>query len=177
MLADQMPFSAIYTRVQRVHEQRRGGDPPPLKFSNRRGQVAWSCLSPRDRVSPGSEFSPRSVRWTAACWRRMVDRPKWSTQSRSFRNALHSEGRPDPRHASRRGRALNVSNSNGADHAALLLQRNSVLVFHMAWRMTASLRATATRAFLKPELLASRKPQALRAEKATVRVSRVVAAS
>jgi len=30
-------------------------------------------------VSPGSEFSPRSAGLGAACWRRMVDRPKWST--------------------------------------------------------------------------------------------------
>ena len=31
-----------------------------------------------------------------------------------------------------------------------MLQRDGVLVFHIAWRMTASLHATATRAFLKP---------------------------
>src|SRR5450756_1155075 len=34
--------------------------------------------------------------------------------------------------------------------AATALQRNGVLVFHIEWRMTASSRATATRAFLKP---------------------------
>jgi hypothetical protein len=39
------------------------------------------------------------------------------------------------------------------------------------------LAATATRAFLNPEVFASRRPQAFRAEKAVVRVSRVVAAS
>lgn len=69
------------------------------------------------------------------------------------------------------------SGSRVADHAASLLQRNSVLVFHIAWRVTASLRATATRAFLNPEVFASRRPQAFRVEKAVVRVSRVVAAS
>jgi hypothetical protein len=51
-----------------------------------------------------------------------------------------------------------LSGRHGADYAACLLQRNSVFVFHIAWRMTASLRATATRAFLKPDVLASRSP-------------------
>ena len=32
-----------------------------------------------DRPPPGSEFSPRFGSSATACWRRMVDRPKWST--------------------------------------------------------------------------------------------------
>jgi hypothetical protein len=66
--------------------------------------------------------------------------------------------------------------SHDSDHAAAL-QRKGVPVFHIAWRMTASLRATATRAFLKPTLLACRRPQAFSDEKAVLLVSRVVAAS
>ena len=52
-----------------------------------------------------------------------------------------------------------------------------MFVFHMAWSMTASLRATATRAFLNPQTLASRRPHALRRENRVVLVSKVVAAS
>src|SRR5690606_26132557 len=48
---------------------------PPEKFSNRTGQG----LSFRSAPSPGSGFSPQSIALrVAACWRRMVDRPKWS---------------------------------------------------------------------------------------------------
>ena len=46
-------------------------------------------------------------------------------------------------------------------------------VFHMAWRMTATLRATATRAFLKPDVLASFIPHAFSVEK-QLRVSRML---
>ena len=42
--------------------------------------------------------------------------------------------------------------------------RNGSFVFHMAWRMTASLRATVTFAFLKPAPLAILRPQAFREE-------------
>jgi hypothetical protein len=68
--------------------------------------------------------------------------------------------------------ALHVS-----DHAAVALQRKAVFVFHMAWRMTASFLATATRAFLNPTFLANLSPQAFRVEKAMFLVSKVVAAS
>ncbi len=51
-------------------------------------------------------------------------------------------------------------------------------VFHIACSATASLRATATRAFfLKPPALASFRPQSLRAQGLVVRVGKVVAAS
>lgn len=46
-----------------------------------------------------------------------------------------------------------------SDHAAVALQRKVVFVFHMAWRMTASFLATATRAFLNPTFLANLSPQ------------------
>ena len=48
--------------------------------------------------------------------------------------------------------------------------RNGAFVFHMAWRMTASLRATLTFAFLKPAPLAILRPQAFREEKPVCRV-------
>ena len=63
------------------------------------------------------------------------------------------------------------------NHAADELQRNGVLVFHMAWRMTAILRATAMRAFLNPETFASFRPHAFSVEKRRLRVNSVVAAS
>lgn len=57
---------------------------PPLKFSNRTGQ--GFCF--RSASSPGSGFSPQSIALgVAACWRRMVDRPKWSSRSSSVRLA------------------------------------------------------------------------------------------
>ena len=88
----------------------------------------------------------------------------------------HSKGRPDPRHASRRDAPLERSAEHVA-HAAFSLQRKPVFVFHIAWSITASLRATATRAFLNPQRFASRRPHAFSREKRTVLVSKVVAAS
>jgi hypothetical protein len=63
------------------------------------------------------------------------------------------------------------------DHAAASPQQKDAWVFQIACRRTASLRATATRAFLNPADLARRKPQALRLEKPMVRVNSVLAAS
>lgn len=63
------------------------------------------------------------------------------------------------------------------DHVAAELQRKGVLVFHIAWRMTAIFRATAIRAFLKPETFASFSPHAFSVEKRRFRVKSVVAAS
>ena len=67
---------------------------------------------------------------------------------------------------------------HGGDYtAASWLQRNGVLVFHMACRITAIFRATAILAFLNPAVLASFRPQALRVENRRLRVRSVVAAS
>ena len=52
----------------------------------------------------------------------------------------------------------------GYPAAASWLQRNGVLVFHMACRITAIFRATAILAFLKPDAFASFRPQALSVE-------------
>src|SRR5215207_1108397 len=66
--------------------------------------------------------------------------------------------------ASRRGRATEAS-SAGQDrllapgHVAASPQRKGAWVFHIACRTTASLRATATRAFLNPAARASRRPR------------------
>jgi hypothetical protein len=57
------------------------------------------------------------------------------------------------------------------------LARSERLVFHIAWRMTANLRATATRAFLNPHVFANLRPHAFRVENRKLRVSRIVAAS
>src|SRR5215218_9697731 len=83
----------------------------------------------------------------------------------------HSKGRPDPRHASRRDAPLERSAEHVA-HAAFSLQRKPVFVFHIAWSITASLRTTATRAFLNPQRFASRRPHAFSREKRTVLVSK-----
>jgi hypothetical protein len=48
-----------------------------------------------------------------------------------------------------------------------------VFVFHIAWSITASLRATPTRAFLNPQRFASRRPHAFSREKRTVLVVRI----
>ena len=63
------------------------------------------------------------------------------------------------------------------DHAAHLVQRNGVFVFHIARRMTASFRATAMYAFLKPDTFANFMPQIFRGEDRNLHVSKVVAAS
>src|SRR5262245_45307820 len=65
------------------------------------------------------------------------------------------------------------------DHvcAALLLQRNVVPSIHIRCRMTASLRATATFARLRPRRLATSSPQRLSAEKRVTRDSKTFAAS
>src|SRR4051812_48299434 len=56
-------------------------------------------------------------------------------------------------------------------------KRNSVSSLHMRWRMTASLRATATRARAMPRVLATFIPQARRLDHLRLRTSRVCAAS
>ena len=61
--------------------------------------------------------------------------------------------------------------------AGSLFQRKLVPSTHMRWRMTPSLRASATLAFLVPRRLATAIAQALRPEKRTVRVSITLAAS
>jgi len=66
------------------------------------------------------------------------------------------------------------------DHAcaaSVLLQRNVVPSIHIRCRMTASLRATATFARLRPRRLATSSPQRLSAEKRVVRESKAFAAS
>ena len=89
-------------REDRLHRLTHGLT--PLKFSNRGGQGrSLSC-----RISPGSEFSPRSG--ALAC--RMLASDSWIGRSGPRRYpdrwaiGPHSKGRPDPRHASRRGRAV-----------------------------------------------------------------------
>jgi hypothetical protein len=149
----------------------------PEKFSNRTGQDFFFGSAP----SPGSGFSPQSIALgVAAYWRQMVDRPKWSSRSSSlrlleaprFRGAgLILDTRPGRTHPRSQSAVLLGC------HASSWLQRNGVFVFHMAWRLTASLRSTATRAFLKPDILASFMPHAFSVEKRRLRVSGVVAAS
>lgn len=58
-----------------------------------------------------------------------------------------------------------------------LVQRKLVPSLHMRWRITASLRAKATRAFFVPRRFATAIAHALRAEKRTLRVSITLAAS
>src|SRR5215510_3134698 len=66
------------------------------------------------------------------------------------------------------------------DHAcaaSVLLQRNVVPSIHIRCRITASLRATATFARLRPRRLATSSPQRLSAEKRVTRESNTFAAS
>src|SRR5271166_4040267 len=56
-------------------------------------------------------------------------------------------------------------------------QQNSVPSIHIRWRMTASLRATATRALLRLFLFAMRMPQAFSVDHLATRVSSTLAAS
>ena len=53
--------------------------------------------------------------------------------NRLRRDDWHFRGRPDPRHASRRGRTVgNELPLLGPDHAAAVLQRKGVFVFDIA---------------------------------------------
>jgi len=61
--------------------------------------------------------------------------------------------------------------------AAAAPKRNGLFVFHMAWRMTASLRATATFAFLNPDTFAILSPHTFSDEKVVCRVKMTFAAS
>src|SRR5215475_15801939 len=68
----------------------------------------------------------------------------------------------------------------GGDHASaasVLVHRNVELSIHMRWRITASLRATATFARFRPRRLATSSPQRLSAEKRVTRESKTFAAS
>jgi hypothetical protein len=68
----------------------------------------------------------------------------------------------------------------GCDHAwaaLVLVHRNAVPSIHMRCRITASLRATATLARLRPRRLATSSPQRLSAEKRVTRESNTFAAS
>lgn len=69
-----------------------------------------------------------------------------------------------------------IRESKAPPQTAAAVWRNGSFVFHMAWRMTASFRATATLAFLNPAPLAIRRPQAFREEKAICRVRMTLAA-
>lgn len=64
---------------------------------------------------------------------RWLDRPKWSSQLPLM--APHFQGRSDPRHTSRQGRIRKSVELRIRNHAADGLQRNGMLVFHMAWRI------------------------------------------
>jgi hypothetical protein len=159
-----------------------GAGLPPEKFSNRWGQAGYFRRRAASRRAQGSRRG--RAPWPAACRRRTAGPAEVVHAGGRGRgpSGPHSEGRPDPRHASRRGRAVEPRSAGQdrlvhPDHAAASPQRKGDRVFHIACRTTASLRATATRAFLKPLARASRKPHASRREKRAVRVSSVVAAS
>ena len=55
-----------------------------------------------------------------------------------------------------------------SDHAPVALQRKVVFVFHMAWRMTASFLATATRAFFESDFLGQPELPGLQSRKTDV---------
>ena len=61
--------------------------------------------------------------------------------------------------------------------ASVLVQRNVEPSIHIRCKMTASLRATATFARLRPRRLATSNPQRLSAEKRVTRESNALAAS
>lgn len=74
------------------------------------------------------------------------------------------------------GRSFDLPFGYAANAAGSLPKRNSVASAHMRCRMTASLRATATRARAMPRRLATAMPQALRLDHFLERTSSVWAA-
>ena len=74
-------------------------------------------------------------------------------------------------------RNLSRSNYGAVTAASLFDQRNSVPSRHIRWRMTASLRATATVAFLWPIFRASRVPHAFSVDQRDTRFRMMPAAS
>ncbi len=111
----------------------------------------------------------------AACWRWMVGSAEVVC---AVADAPQSRERPDPRQASRRGRIRKeVKRKRREDQADVAAVAGGPLAFHMAWRITPSLRATATLARLNPDALASRSPQAFKVENLFPRVGMTFAAS
>lgn len=107
---------------------------------------------------PGSGFSPWSIAGIAACllWNGLVE----------VVFAVPSDRMPGSdliRAASRQDASRELGwylVATDPSQAAAAASRNGSFVVHIAWRMTASLRATATFAFLTPAPLAIRRPQA-----------------
>ena len=98
---------------------------------------------------------------------------------RSHRRSLESSGERRWRQGMALIPLVNRSDLQGCDHAEAIWfdHRNGVLVRHMLSRITASFRATATRAFLIPCRAAIRSPHRLTVDHPEVRASNVVAAS
>ena len=84
--------------------------------------------------------------------------------------------RPDKGHHSA-SRRISVGLQSHAGCPSLLDQRKSVPSCHIRWRITDSLRATATMAFFPPIFLASRVPQALIGDQRETRLRMMPAAS
>jgi hypothetical protein len=130
------------------------------------------CQSlPGSRFSPGSVIRPiMGVRgWDAAMWV-----AAWfgrtETDLQLLRGHLHP---PSGKDSTSAGAELGVVRARYADLACSRAHENSVPSTHMQCRITASLRATATRAFLGPIRFARRLPHAFRGEKRCTLVSNV----
>lgn len=124
---------------------------------------------------PGSGFFPWSIAVIAAClrwngWVEVVFAVPLDRMPGS--DLIRAASRQDASRELGWGWAV-----TDPPQTAAVAWRNGWLVFHMAWRMTASLRATATFAFSKPAPLAIRRPQAFREEKPTCRVRMTLATS
>ncbi len=102
----------------------------------------------------------------------------WRYGRLRFSGSGHSTRSPRPSSPrERRGSALSGGNWNFSYPAACLPQRNSLPSAHMRCRITASLRATATRARAMPRRLAMLIPHARSADHLVLRISSEWAAS
>ena len=148
-----------------------------------RDRVPWRSLIPpvKSRLGrslpPGEGFSTGSARMAVPGWRSRTRTARSGVRGRTqgARRRARDRARSSP--SSRRGRT--GGGRTRADQAAAgsALQRNSVPSRQRRCRSTASLRATATLAFLKPLRWAMARPQLRRAEVRLILTSSTFAAS
>ena len=104
---------------------------PPEKFSNRGRQALISRFAHSRRVQSSLRGRPLGSPHVGVGW--WIGRSDPRSDHHRDDDDRHFRGRPDPRHASRRGRAVGAKSAlHGFNHAAFALQRNAVFVFHMA---------------------------------------------
>ena len=130
-----------------------------------------------DADAAGFRGSLRGRCVSAAGWRSEPDGSKWCARSRAaFPGAISSAPCAPAGGISWRRRLTARAGSDWIGHAGARSSKD-VPVRHMAWRMTASLRASATLALRGPVRLAIASAQSRRAEPPILRVMMALAAS